>query len=157
MGYIESYEKARQAIESEDRKTLMPASKADGMSDFVKDVLGVNAFDYCEAIHWVLFNSDVKIGGYLQYNGGSDYPLCDESSLSWYRACMEAYDKYLCSDGRIRCMKSAESDRKFHELSQRYSDDFWEGINESFKAIGMSYDEDRGCWVNPETGEEGCY
>lgn len=157
MSYIKAYEKAKRSIESDDRRLLLPVSSSKGMRDFVKDILRTNAVDYCEAIYWVLFNSEVKLGGYLQYNGGYDCPLCDESSKSWYRACMEAYDKYICSDGRIRCIKDEESDKRFHDLDQRYSDDFWAGINESFEASGMFYDEGRGCWVNPETGEEACY
>ena len=137
----------------------LPVSQAKGMKDFVL------AFDstccqYADTHDHVLDDSLLKAGGYLAPDCGcflTDGYIITDTNVNLYRAMMEAYDKYLCTDGVIRYLPTPEANVKCQQLYDQYEKDLWDSINESFEAMGMYYQESEGCWVNPETGEVGCY
>jgi len=145
-----------------DRKRLLPVSHTKGMRDFVACELsaGDRYPDFYEA---VLDSSTLKPGGYLEYdpleNGSiSSWVCCTEDDFWIYaEAAMEAYDKYLCSDGKIRYSRTEESDALYDKLHENNEAEFWRDIDAAFAEMGMYYDEEKGCYVNPETGEEGYY
>lgn len=152
----------RDHVKHIDRERLLPTCHTRGMGDFIADNLD-SGDRYMDCYEAVLDSSDLMLGGYLKYdplkNGSySGWMCCVEDDYWTYtEAAMEAYDKYLCSDGKIRYVKTKEAESKCDFLYKRNDEEFWNGIDEAFAERGMYYDEERGCYINPETGEEDCY
>lgn len=137
----------------------LPVSRTRGMKDFVL-AFDENCNQYADTHDHVMDNSILKAGGYLAPDCGgflTDGYIITGDNVNCYRAMMEAYDKYLCTDGVIRYRPTPEANEKCQQLYNQYTEDFWECINDAFEARGMHYQEDTGTWVNPETGEVGCY
>lgn len=135
---------------------LLPRCRTKGMKDFLKKSGVRSGLGYLEDIHAVFGCHTLKPGGYLEFGGGFLPGWLEEHDVG-YEAIMESYDKFLCYDGMIRYIPSEESDKKYKELYEKYNEDFWRRINAAFESQGMFYDDEKGYWVNPETGETGCY
>lgn len=130
-----------------------------GMKDFVKDVLCVRD-EYAYTVYDILDKNEVKYGGYIhvyknEYFWGKPEPELDVEDPNYdFDACLYVYDIYLCSDGRIRCKvtEETEKDRKIvrDRIEKYWSDasDLW------YKENGFEWNEEIGCYVNNETGEE---
>lgn len=138
---------------------MFPASKAMGMRDFISDIFGdhLGGLNYPCVWEAILENSSLKGGGYLVPENHAMYLFGDETGEAMYRAAMEVYDKYLCSDGIIRYWPNECDDMEYRQLVGKYDDEFCRRIDNAFESSGMVYCEEEGCWVNPETGERGYY
>lgn len=139
--------------------SALPVSRTKGMKDFVL-AFDFNCNQYADTHDHVIEDSILKEGGYLAPSCGgflTDGYIITSDNVDCYRAMMEAYDKYLCTDGVIRYRPTPEADKKYQQIYRQYAQDCWDNINEAFAARGMYYQPDTGEWVNPETGEVGCY
>ena len=144
-----------------DKLSALPVSKARGMRDFVMDVARhTNAtWMYADLHDHIMDDSERMQGGYLKPSGSywQDGYVLSSENVDHYTAMMDSFDKYLCTDGVIRYAPTQEGKVMYETIMQRRDDEFWAAINQAFEGMGMFYDEDRECWVNPETGEEGYY
>lgn len=137
----------------------LPVYKTTGMKDFVAALCGVDAYEYADMLEKVIGESRLTAGGYLEPKGRycTDGCIVSNHDYTYYAAMMDAYDKYLCTDGIIRYRPTPESVEKFNRIYEEEEKVFWDRINDAFEAMGMFYNEEKDCWVNPETGEEGSY
>lgn len=146
--------------EWEDRKAW-PVSKITGMRDFIAALCGGATYyhTYADIHDRIMDDSTLMDNGYLEPKGWymSDPYIISDDLITTYRAMMDAYDKYLCTDGIIRYRPTPESNAKYQILYERAEKEFWDSINAAFESMGMFYNEDEGVWINPETGEVGCY
>lgn len=139
--------------------SALPVSHTKGMKDFVMAFAGCHG-PYADTHNRILEDSIHKDDGYLEPKCGcimSDGYIITEYDIDIYRAMMESYDKYLCTDGVIRYRPTPEADAKYATIYKQYEQDSWDSMNETFESMGMHYNETEGCWINPKTGEVGCY
>lgn len=140
---------------------VLPVSRTKGMRDFVMDIAKYtnDVEHYADYHDHVMDDSERLLGGYLKPSGSywQDGYVISSENVDYYAAMMDSFDKYLCSDGVIRYVRDEDGKVKCRAILQRRHDEFWEGINQAFEDRGMFYNDERGCWINPETGEEGCY
>lgn len=143
-----------------DKVPAIPVSQTKGMRDIVRLLTDRSGIDLYSDFHdRIMMDSALRPGGYLEPKSWffADGFIITHDDLPFYIALMRGYDKYLCTDGVIRYRPSPESERKFNLIYEKEEQEFWDGINACFEAMGMFYNEDEGVWINPETGEEGCY
>ena len=139
----------------------LPVSKTRRMRDFVMDLAKYtnDIWMYADLHDHVMNDSERMQGGYLKPSGSywQDGYVVSSENIDHYTAMMDSFDKYLCTDGVIRYTPTREGKVMYETIVQRREAEFWESINRSFEAMGMFYSDEHGCWVNPETGEEGYY
>lgn len=157
---LDENEKMRRRYVSKiDPEYLLPRSRAKGMREFIGSRVFHTGQSYYADYVETMETHGLKPGGYLDYDAGEFmHPAwMTWHDYDWYDATMRAYDKFLCSDGRIRYRPSEESDAKYEQLLQEAQDERWRQADASFRSVGMFYDDEKGYWINPETGETGCY
>lgn len=149
------------AIKQWEDRTAWPVSKAAGMKDFVAGLCcGDASWDTYSDIHdRVMDDSILMENGYLEPKGSyrCDPYIITEDWITTYRAMMDAYDKYLCTDGVIRYRPTPEANAKYEMLYEQREKEFWSQIDTAFESMGMVYNEQDGIWINPDTGEVGYY
>lgn len=151
----------KEAIKEWKDHKAWPVSKTTGMKDFVAALCDGDTYwvTYPDIHDRIMDDSTLMDNGYLKPNGyyHSDPYIISDDWITTYQAMMDAYDKYLCTDGVIRYRPTPEANAKYQILYEQAERDFWDSINAAFESMGMFYNEDEGVWINPETGEVGCY